>query len=154
MTGRAFSAIVLCTNTVSMALQTEGRDVFALKIISAAIATSADSSTYTWQLPEPVSITGTFAFSTTALIKPAPPLGINTSKYSVKRIISFADSLLVFCTSWTQFPDKPTCSNAACIMLVIHWLEWNASFPPRKMTALPDFKQSAAASEVTFGLAS
>lgn len=53
---------------------------FALYIMFAAISISALSSTKTWQLPTPVSITGTFAFSTTALIRPAPPRGMSKSR--------------------------------------------------------------------------
>ncbi len=43
----------------SAALQTDGRDVFAFSRMDSAMSRSASASTYTWQLPTPVSITGT-----------------------------------------------------------------------------------------------
>ena len=60
-----------------------------------AISESADSSIKIWQLPAPVSITGTVASLTTVSIRFFPPRGINTSKYSFKWNNSFAVSLLV-----------------------------------------------------------
>ena len=77
--GKKLSAISRCTRRVSIALQTDGRDVLAFTEIFTAISISALESTYIWQLPAPVSITGTFAFSTTERINPRPPRGISAS---------------------------------------------------------------------------
>ena len=46
-------------------MHTEGRWVLALSTIASAMSRSASRSTYTWQLPTPVSITGTVDSSTT-----------------------------------------------------------------------------------------
>ena len=53
---------------------------------------SAAASTYTWQLPTPVSITGTVDSSTTDWIRPAPPRGISTSTRPRARISSLTVS--------------------------------------------------------------
>ena len=42
-------------------------------------------------------------------------------------------------------------SAASASSSTIAWLEWIASLPPRRITALPDFTQIAAASAVTLG---
>ena len=47
------------TSSVSTALHTDGRWVLALIKMSSAISWSAVASTKRWQLPTPVSITGT-----------------------------------------------------------------------------------------------
>ena len=60
-----FAATRECTSNFSAALQTDGRWVLALRMMRLAISKSADSSTKMWQLPAPVSITGTNAFSIT-----------------------------------------------------------------------------------------
>ena len=69
-----------CTRQTSAALQTEGRLVLALSMMFSAMSKSASRSMYTWQMPVPVSITGTRAFSTTARISPAPPRGMSRSR--------------------------------------------------------------------------
>ena len=67
------------TSSVSIELQTEGRCTLALNAISEAMSGSAPASINVWQMPAPVSMTGTVAFSTTLLISDAPPRGIMTS---------------------------------------------------------------------------
>ena len=56
-----------------------------------------------WQFPVPVSITGIVLFSTTLLIRPAPPLGINTSTYSFNFINLAVTSRSVFSIKITAF---------------------------------------------------
>ena len=53
-----------------------------------------------------------------------------------------------------QSRGKPAFSIASRIISAIALFELIASLPPRRITALPAFKHSAAASEVTFGRAS
>ena len=77
--GMNLSAMASCTRRLSHALHTPGLWVFAFITIFTAISKSALSSTYVWQFPVPVSITGTVLFNTTDWISPAPPLGISTS---------------------------------------------------------------------------
>ena len=49
---------------------------------------------------------------------------------------------------------SPAFARASCIMVTAALFELMASFPPLKMQTFPDLRQSAAASTVTFGLAS
>src|SRR6266545_2551037 len=70
---RNASATSACTSTDSAALHTDGREVFALSRIDSAMSRSASAWTYTWQLPTPVSMTGTVDSSTTDVISDAPP---------------------------------------------------------------------------------
>ena len=87
-------------------------------------------------------------------INPAPPLGIRTSIYSFNFIISVATCLLVSSISWTHSFGSPAFSNPLIKTLTISLFEFIASLPPLNITVFPDFKQSPAASQVTFGLAS
>ena len=88
--GRNFSATALCTSSTSSALHTEGRLVLAFTTIRSAMSRSADASTYTWQMPVPVSMQGTVAFSTQVRISPAPPRGISRSTSPLAVMISAA----------------------------------------------------------------
>ena len=54
-------------------------------------------------------------------------------------------------TSWTAFGGKPHATSSPAKMPCSARLVWKASFPPRKITALPLLMQSAAASAVTSG---
>jgi hypothetical protein len=54
-------------------------------------------------------------------------------------------------TSCTAAGSMPACFSAAAMIVAMAWLEWNASFPPRRMIALPLLTHRAAASLVTFG---
>ena len=61
-----------------------------------AMSRSAYSSTYTWQIPVPVWMQGTVAFSTQARISPAPPRGISRST-SPSAVISSRGALRGWC---------------------------------------------------------
>ena len=76
-------------------LQVDSRWVFELSTTARAFSRSAAASTYTWQLPTPVSITGTVDSSTTVLISDAPPRGISTSTRPRARISSLTESRVV-----------------------------------------------------------
>ena len=143
-----------CTSRLSQALHTPGLCVFAFITILTAMSRSALLSTYVWQFPVPVSITGTVLFCTTDCISPAPPLGISTSIYPLSLIISVAVSLLVSSTICTQSFGSPICSRAFLNIFTIVVFELNASFPPLSIVALPAFRHKPKASAVTFGLAS
>ena len=67
------------TRQTSSALHTDGRLVLAFSMIFTAMLRSASLSTYTWQMPVPVSMQGTLAFSTHARMSPLPPRGISRS---------------------------------------------------------------------------
>ena len=107
-----------------------------------------------WQLPVPVSITGTEEFSTTDLISPAPPLGISRSRRPLALIICVAESLLVSVTRLMQSSGNPASAREFLMELAMAILEFMASFPPRSTTALPALRHIAAASAVTLGRAS
>ena len=77
--GRKASAMSRWTRQTSWALHTLGRLVLALSMMFRAISRSAAASTYTWQMPVPVWIQGTRAFSTQERMSPAPPRGISRS---------------------------------------------------------------------------
>ena len=85
------------------------------------------------------------------MIRPAPPLGIRTSIYPLSFIISEAVSLEVSSTSCIISAGSPDFSTASRIIPQRHLFEFIASFPPLKITAFPDLRQSADASTVTFG---
>ena len=102
----------------------------------------------------PVSITGTVEFSTQDFIRPAPPRGISTSTAPFILISSFALSLEVSVTRQMQFSSSPAFFNAPRRALTMAFEEFIASLPPLRIQAFPDLIHRAAASEVTFGLAS
>ncbi len=152
--GRNAAAMSWCTSSVSAALQTLGRCALELTRMSTAMSRSASASTYTWQLPVPVSITGTVDSSTTVRISDAPPRGISTSTMPRARISSRTDSRLspgTSCTASAGSPEPPTASRRTFTRAA---LEADAEDEPRSSTALPDLRQRAAASTVTFGRAS
>ena len=99
-------------SSVSAALHTPGREHFALTTMRLAISGSAVSWTYTWQLPTPVSITGTLAFSTTLLMSPAPPRGMSTSIIPCRPISSSAASWSVDAIDWMQPSGRPALAAA------------------------------------------
>ena len=123
-------------------------------IISTAIFKSADSSTNIWQLPVPVSMTGTVAFCTTAEMRPAPPLGISTSKYSFIFMNSVVTSRELSSIREMAFGLISKLPRALLMQATMASFELAASLPPFRITALPVLKQSPKASAVTFGLAS
>ena len=152
--GRNSSAMLSCTSSVSIALQTDGRETFAFRAIFSAMARSALSSTKVWQTPLPVSRTGTVLPCTTARMRPAPPRGITTSKRPSRCSIASTP-----CRSAESMkPIAPAGTPASCAACArsdaIAVFERIASLPPRSSTALPDFRQSPAASDVTLGRAS
>ncbi len=152
--GRKSAAMSLWTRRVSAELHTLGRCALELTRISTAMARSVCASTYTWQLPVPVSMTGTVDSSTTVRIREAPPRGMSTSTRPRARISSRTESRLspgTSCTASAGSPDPPTASRSTRTSAV---LEAYADEEPRSSTALPDLRQSAAASTVTFGRAS
>ena len=87
-------------------------------------------------------MTGIVLFSTTVEINPAPPLGIRTSIYSCRRIISVATALLVSSTSRIRSWDNLALRSPALITCTIALLELIASLPPRRITAFPVLKHS------------
>ena len=148
--GRNVSAIFSWMTSDSHALHTPILCVLAFNIISIAIS----KSTKIWQFPVPVSMTGIVAWFTTALISPAPPLGISTSTYSFIFIKAAAVSLDVSSIKAITCSGSPSFTSALRIVSTIAILEWIASLPPFKITTFPVLKQRANASAVTFGLAS
>ena len=143
-----------CTRNVSAALQTLGRWALALTRIRTALSTSASLSTYTWQLPMPVSMDGTVESSTTLRIRAAPPRGMTTSTSPRAVMRCLTDSCDVPGTSWTASRGSPLASSASCMTLTSAVLESYAELEPRSRTALPDLRPSPAASTVTLGRAS
>ncbi len=107
-----------------------------------------------WQLPTPVSITGTVDSSTTVRISDPPPRGISTSTRPRARISSLTESREDESSSWIASAGSPTPATASRSTATIAALDWAAEEEPRSSTALPDFRQSPAASAVTLGRAS
>ena len=87
-------------------------------------------------------------------MRPAPPRGMSTSTSPFIFISSFALSREVSSIRFTVSAGSPAFSTAARMRFATALFEFIASLPPRSMTALPALRQRAAASEVTFGLAS
>jgi len=54
-------------------------------------------------------------------------------------------------TSWMAFSGSPLTRSTLRRIALRARLEWIASEPPRRMTALPAFRHRAAASAVTLG---
>ena len=131
------------------------RWVLALTTIASALSRSAARSTYTWQLPTPVSMTGTVDSSTTLRIRPAPPRGMSTSTMPRARISSLTLSWESPGTSWTTSAvEAGGLAAASRSTSTIAALLERALELPRSRTALPDFRQMPAASAVTLGRAS
>ena len=152
--GTNASATSACTSSDSAALQTDGRCVLAFSTIASAMSRSASRSTYTWQLPTPVSITGTVDSSTTERIRPAPPRGISTSTSPRARISALAASWPSPGTSWTTSAGRPAPAAASRSTATTASFERRALEEPRSSTALPLLRQMPAASAVTLGRAS
>ncbi len=60
----------------------------------------------------------------------------------------------VVASTWAASTGRPAPARASWMMAQRAALEWKASDPPRRMQALPDFRQSTAASTVALGRAS
>lgn len=99
-------------------------------------------------------MTGTVDSSTTVRMSEAPPRGISTSTMPRARISSRTDSRLSPGTSCTASAGRPAPPTASRTTVTRALFEADAEEEPRSSTALPDFRQSAAASTVTFGRAS
>jgi hypothetical protein len=123
-----------------------------IRIVSAR-SRSASASTYTWQLPTPVSITGTVDSVTTVWISPAPPRGISTST-SPRACISSLTAARSPGTPWITSAGSPASTTASRSTAMISSFDDAAEDDPRSSTALPDLRQIPAASAVTFGRAS
>ena len=104
-----------------------------------------------WQMPVPVWMQGTVAFSTQLRISPAPPRGISRSTRPLAVIRARALSRLVSCTSDTRAGAKPASCTPSRRAATMALLERKASLPPRSTQALPLFSARAAASLVTLG---
>ncbi len=118
------------------------------------MATSALRSTNTWQLPTPVSITGTRAPSTHALMRPAPPRGTRTSTTPLRPSSSSTAPCPPDSSRHTASRGSPASSRPSRRARAIARHDPSAEEPQRSTAALPDLTHSAAASAVTLGRAS
>ena len=104
-----------------------------------------------WQMPASCLMTGTLAELTTASMSPGPPRGTMISTMPRSEPRTGTASRSVKGSSVTASVGSPTAFSP----LENDWakarLVCSASLPPRRMQALPDFKQRAAASTVTLG---
>ena len=96
-------------------------------------------------------MTGTRASPLMRSISPLPPRGTITSTYSGMVISAPTAARSVVSSTCTASAGNPASASPAWMHAAIAVLEWNASEPPRRMQALPDFRHSAAASAVTLG---
>ncbi|CAB4751627.1 unannotated protein [freshwater metagenome] len=119
-----------------------------------ALSISASLSTYTWQLPTPVSITGTVELSTTLLMSDSPPRGMRTSTRPRAVMRYFTDSWVSPGTIWMASAGSPDATRESRMMPVRASLLDAAEEDPRRSAALPLFRHRPAASTVTFGRAS
>ena len=104
-----------------------------------------------WQMPVPVSMTGTVALSTQARISPAPPRGISRSTSPEAVISSRADCREISSTRPRAFWGSPAAASPCRRALTMAAAERWASLPHRRTQAEPAFSASAAASDVTLG---
>ena len=135
-------------------MQVEGRWTFELTAIATASPMSALASTNTWPLPPAAYMTGTVACSLSAFFSPSPPRGM---------IRSITPSCVASCRSSSRSPPltieiAPSGTPAERIAAAATWastaFECEAVDEPRSTIALPDLRQSAEQSIVTFGRAS
>ena len=149
--GKNAPATSRCTRATSSALQTDGRLVLAFSMMFRAFSRSASLSTYTWQMPVPVSMQGTVADSTHARMSPAPPRGMSRSTRPEAVISSCALRRVGSETRLTNVSGRPASRSPSCMAATMAAAERYASLPPRSTQTLPLFMASTAASEVTFG---
>ena len=97
-------------------------------------------------------MTGIFDCSTTARMSDSPPRGMHRSMRLSSWRRCFTASRLVVLMSCMVFGSRADSLSACWMMFAMAVFECSASLPPRRMVALPAFRQSAAASAVTFGL--
>jgi hypothetical protein len=124
-----------------------------LSTTASAMAGSAEASTYTWQLPSPVSMTGTRDSRTTRWISEAPPRGMTTSTRPRAFSSSPTDARSAGSSS-TKPAGRPAFSPASVSTPISAVLVTKAEAEPRSRAALPLLRQRPAASTVTFGRAS
>ncbi|MCY1314722.1 hypothetical protein D9M70_654190 [compost metagenome] len=84
-------------------------------------------------------------------IRPLPPRGTITSTYSGMLISAPTAARSVVSTTCTSSAGSSALARPCWMQAAMARLEWMASEPPRRMVALPDFRQRLAASMVTFG---
>src|SRR5688500_1258611 len=139
------------TSIVSTELHTEGRDTLAFTTIFTAFLIAASFSTYTWQTPAPVSITGTKLFFLTNCISESDPRGISTSTY----LVAVNNSCTVSRSTGNSVTQSGSISfafNTFLMRRIAAWLVFSASLLPLSKQPFWLRKQSAAISKVTFGL--
>ena len=100
------------TKSVSMALHTPGRWALALTAMRSAMSRSAEASTKVWQLPSPVMMQGTRAFSSTDCLSRRLPRGMSTSSAS-RRIRAMEASCPGSRRSWMAEPGRPQAEAAS-----------------------------------------
>ena len=112
------------------------------------------ASTYTWQFPDAAYMTGTVATPFKAAFRPSPPRGMIKSITPDWVASSESSSWPPPATSAITPSGSPAESPASIATEASTAFECAAIEDPRKTTAFPDFRHSAAASIVTFGRAS
>ena len=105
-----------------------------------------------WQRPSRWPSTGTRASRSTRATSGRPPRGMIRSMAPSRpaSIIPTASRSAVG-TIWTPSAGSPACSSAAAIAAWMARQERSASDPPRRIRALPERRQRAAASAATLG---
>ena len=149
--GRNSAAMAECTRQTSSALQTLGRLALAFSMMSSAWVWSAESSTKTWQMPVPVWMQGTLAFSTQARMSPAPPRGMSRSTKPTAVISALAEAWVVSSMRETAASGRPFSFRPRRRASTMAWAERQASRPQRRTQTLPLLMARAAASLVTLG---
>ena len=81
----------------------------------------------------------------------SPPRGMTTSTSPVSCTSSRTASRSVVWTSWTALAGSPAPAPLSSRTCAMARLDWMASLPPRRMTALAALRQRPAASAVTLG---
>ncbi len=102
-------------------------------------------------MPSRCLITGMRLSAETRSISDLPPRGTMMSISPVMRSISPTAARSVVGTSWTQASGRPAAASPLCRAATMAREEWKPSEPPRRITALPDFRHRPAASAVTLG---
>ena len=96
-------------------------------------------------------MTGTRASSAMRETSPLPPRGMITSTNSSSASSAPTAARSVVPTSCTAASGRPASARPSRTQAAIARFECTASLPPRRITALPAFRQMPAASAVTFG---
>ena len=116
-----------------------------------AISASAEASRNTWQTPASCLMTGIREVSTTLRISPWPPRGMIRSTLRSSRSSQSIASRSVTGTMPMASSGMPVSRAASRSSPASARLARIASEPPRRITAFPALRQSAAASTVTLG---